>query len=48
MDDRKNCNYDWDVGSGLTLSGHCCFGSMRNYGDFSSQDCTFIRIVMKP
>ena len=27
----------------MTLSGHCCFGSMRNLGDFTSQDCTFMR-----
>ena len=25
----------------LTLSGHDCFGSMRNSSDFSSQHCTF-------
>ena len=23
------------------MSGHCYFSSMRNLGDFSSQDCTF-------
>ena len=28
--------------NGLTVSGHCYFGSMRNSGDFSSQDCTFV------
>jgi len=36
----------WNVGSGLnglTVSDHCCFGSMRNLGNFSSQDCTFVR-----
>ena len=27
----------------LTVSGHCYFGSMRNLGDFSSQDCTLVR-----
>ena len=37
----KNCHYDWDVESGLTLSGHCCLGSIRNSGNFSSQNCTF-------
>ena len=25
------------------MSGHCYFGSMRNSGDFSSQDCKFMR-----
>jgi len=24
------------------VNGHCYFGSMRNSGDFSSQDCTFV------
>ena len=41
VNDRKNFDYNWDVANDLTLSGHCCFGSMRNSGDFSSQDCTF-------
>jgi len=27
----------------LTVSGHYCFGFMRNSDDFSSQDCTFVR-----
>ena len=27
----------------LTVSGHYYFGSMRNSGDFSSQDCTLVR-----
>ena len=42
VDDWKNY---WNVGSDLnclTRSGHCCFGSMRNLGDFSSQDCTLV------
>ena len=37
---------DWNIGSGLnglTLSDHYCFGSMRNSGDFSSQDYTLVR-----
>ena len=45
VDDWKNYGYDWNVGSdlnGLTLSGHCCFGSMRDLGDFSNQDCTLV------
>jgi len=25
------------------VGGHCCVGSMRNLGDFSSQDCTLVR-----
>ena len=43
VDDWKNY---WNDGSGLhdlTVSGHCYFGSMRNSGDFSSQDCTLVR-----
>ena len=24
------------------MSDHCCFGSMRNSGDFSSQNCTLV------
>ena len=44
-----NCDYDWDVGNGLTLSDQCCFGFMRKSYDFSSLNCTFgIRIVMGP
>ena len=39
VDDWKNYS---NVGSGLTVSGHYCFSSMRNSGDFSSQDCTFV------
>ena len=42
VDDLKNY---WHDGSGLhdlTMSGHCYFGSMRNSGDFSNQDCTFV------
>ena len=38
VDSWKNYNYDWDVGSDLVMIGHCCFGSMRNSGNFSSQD----------
>jgi len=26
----------------LTVNGHCYFGSMRNSGDFSSQDYTLV------
>ena len=37
----KNCDYDLDVRIDLTLSGHCCFGSIRNLSNFSSQNCTF-------
>ena len=40
----KNCVDDWNVESGLnglTLRGHCCFSSMRNSGDFFSQNYTF-------
>jgi len=36
IDDWKNY---WNVGSGLNgliVSGHYCFGSMRNSGDFSN------------
>ena len=43
VDDWKN---NWNIGSGLnnlTVSGHYCFGSMRNSGGFSIQDCTFVR-----
>ena len=53
VDGWKNCDGnlkiwvdDWNVGSGLnglTLSGHYYFGSMRNSGDFSSQDYTLVR-----
>ena len=42
VDDWKNC---WNDGSGLhglTVSGHCCFGSIRNSGNFSNQDCTLV------
>jgi len=42
----ENCVDNWEVGSGwngLTFSGHSCFGSMRNSGDFSSRDCMFDR-----
>ena len=28
---------------GSFVGGHCCVGSMRNLGDFSSQDCTLVR-----
>jgi len=41
----KDCGYNWNVGSGLndlTLSGHCCFGSIKDSGDFSSQDWTLV------
>jgi len=38
VDNWKNYDYDWDIGSGLTFGGHCCFGFMRNSGNFSSQD----------
>ena len=40
----RNCVDNWEVESGwnyLTLSGHGCFGSMKNLDDFSSWDCTF-------
>ena len=43
VDDWKNY---WNVRSGLNsliVSDHCCFGFMRNSGDFSSQNCTFVR-----
>ena len=43
VDDWKNY---WNDGSSLhdlTVSGYCYFGSMRNSGDFSSQDCTLVR-----
>ena len=39
VDNYESWVDDWNVGSGLddlTLSGHCCFGSVRNSGDFSS------------
>jgi len=42
VDDWKNY---WNIGSGLnglTVSGHCCFHSMRNSGDFSNQDYMFV------
>ena len=42
VDDWKNY---WHDGSGLhdlTVSGHCYFNSMRNSGDFSSQDYTLV------
>ena len=45
VDNRKDYDYDWNVGSGLnglTMSDHCCFGSMSNSGDFSSQNYTFV------
>ena len=44
-DNLKNWVDDWNFGSGLddlTLSGHYCFGSMRNSDDFSYQDCTLV------
>ena len=43
VDDWKNY---WNDGSGLhglTVGGHYFIGSMRNLGDFSSQDCTLER-----
>ena len=43
VDDWKNY---WNDGSGLhslTVGGHYFDGSMRNLGDFSSQDCTLER-----
>ena len=43
VDDWKNY---WNDGSGLhglTVGGHYFDGSMRNWGDFSSQDCTLER-----
>ena len=43
VDDWKNY---WNDGSdlhGLTVTGHYFVGSMRNLGDFSSQDCTLVR-----
>ena len=43
VDDWKNYWNDGSGQHGLTVSGHCCFGSMRNSGDFSSQDCTLVR-----
>jgi len=46
VDDWKNYDYDWNIGSdlnGFTMSDHCCFGSMRYSGDFSSHDCTLAR-----
>ena len=52
VDGWKNCDGnlkiwvdDWNVGSdlnGLTLSSHCYFGSIRNSGDFSNQNCTLV------
>ena len=42
IDDWKNYWNDGSGLNGLTMSGHCCFGSMRNSGDFSSLDCTFM------
>ena len=42
VDDWKNY---WNDGSSLhdlNVSGHCCFGFMRNAGDFSNQDYTFV------
>ena len=42
VDDWKNY---WNDGSGLhglTVGGHCFDGSMRNLGNFSSQDCTLV------
>ena len=48
----KNWVNGWNVGSGLKsliLSGHCYFGSMRNSGYFSSQDCALcVRIIVGP
>ena len=43
VDDWKNY---WNDGSdlhGLTVDGHYFVGSMRNLGDFSSEDCTLVR-----
>ena len=43
VDDWKNY---WNNGSGLhdlTVGGHYFDGSMRNWGDLSSQDCTLER-----
>ena len=40
VDDWKNY---WNDGSGLTVGGHYFLGSMRNWGDFSSQDCMLER-----
>jgi len=49
VDDWKNY---WNVGSDLndlTVSGHYCFGSMRNSGDFSSKIVHLcIRIIVRP
>ena len=43
VDDWKNYWNDGSDLNGLTVSRHCCFGSMKNLGDFSNQDCTFMR-----
>ena len=44
VDDWKNYWNDRSGLHGLTVSGHCCFGSTRNSGDFSSQDCMFMHM----
>ena len=49
IDDWKNY---WNVGSGLnvlTVSGHCCFGSMRNSGVSPARIVHFcVRIIVGP
>ena len=43
VNDWKSYWHDGSCLHDLTVSGHCYFGSMRNLGDFSSQDCTSVR-----
>jgi len=43
VNDWKNYWNDGSGSNGLTVSDHYYFSSMRNSGDFSSQDCTFVR-----
>ena len=42
VDDWKNYCNDGSGLNGLIVGDHCCFGSIRNSGDFSSQDCTLV------
>ena len=43
IDNWKNYQNDESDQHGLPVGGHCCAGSMRNLGDFSSQDYTLVR-----
>ena len=43
VDDWKNYWNDESGLHGLIVGGHCCVSSIRNLGEFSSQDYTVVR-----